>query len=172
MVKTFLEPVSILEAGKLLCLDAVESVASQTVRYRSLREPPREQVDLVWRRIEGLEHLPLIAWNLGWALGHARYGGEAAEPSPGVVARKSVVATSLDVPGDQIAAKVVPDLAEQEVCGVFRDKPVHLLGRLVDQPLKDLLHALTSSHQVVLHVEVVVAELELGLKGGGGCRHH
>ena len=171
-LRTFLEPVSILEAGKLLCLDAVESVPSQAIRDRSLRESSREQVNLVRRRIERLEHLPLFAWNLGGSPGHARYGGKATEPSPGVVARKTVVASSLDVPRHQIAAKVVSDLAEQEVGGVLRDEPVHLLRRLVDQPLEDLLHALTSAYQVVLHVEVVVAELELRLKRGGSCRHH
>ena len=94
VIKTFLEPVSILEAGKLLCLDAVKSVAGQAVRYRSLCESTGEQVNLVRRRVEGLENLPLVAGNLGWPPGHARYGGEATEPSPGVVARKSVVAPS------------------------------------------------------------------------------
>ena len=72
-----------------------------------------------------------------------------------------MIAPSLDISGDQIAAKVMSDLAEQEVGGIFCHKPVHLLGRLVDQPLEDLLHPTTSPNKVVLHVEVVVAELEL-----------
>ena len=72
-----------------------------------------------------------------------------------------MIAPSLDISGDQIAAKVMSDLAEQEVGGIFGHKPVHLLRRLVDQPLEDLLHATTSANKVVLHVEVVVAELEL-----------
>ena len=64
------------------------------------------------------------------------------------------------------------NLLEEEVGCLLGDEPVHLLGRLVDEALQDLLHSLPAPQQVVLHVEVVVSQLELGLKGGGGGGHH
>ena len=61
-------------------------------------------------------------------------------------------------------------LGEEEVGGLLRDEPVHVLGWLVDQPGKELFHSLALIVEVVFHVEVVVPQLELILLviGGGG----
>ena len=115
-------PVPILETRKLLGLDTVKGGSCQTVANRSLCESSREQINLIRRRVEASEDLPLPAWDLFWPPGHARYGGEAAELAPGVVSWHSMISSSLDVPRHQVAAKVVADLAEQEICGILCHK--------------------------------------------------
>ena len=114
----------------------------------NLRDPSDEEVDVVRVGVDQLQPLHNLLRDEVSKVVEAVGLLQAAHLTPGIVARQSVVPTSLDVQGDQVHPEAVVLGLEQVVGQLLAEDVVELLPGLGGQPDQEAVKSSRAVHQL------------------------
>ena len=137
-----------LKPLELISHEALEGWAKKSPMDWNLRDSSDEEVDVVRVGVDQLQPLhDLLGDEVGKVV-EAVGLLQAAHLTPRIVARQSVVPTSLDVQGDQVHPEAVVLGLEQVVGQLFAEDVVELLPGLGGQPDQEAVKGSRAVHQL------------------------
>ena len=137
-----------LKPLELISHEALEGWTKKSTMDRNLRDSSDEEVDVVRVGVDQLQPLhDLLGDEVGKVV-EAVGLLQAAHLTPRIVARQSVVPTSLDVQGDQVHPEAVVLGLEQVVGQLLAEDVVELLPGLGGQPDQEAVKSSRAVHQL------------------------
>ena len=137
-----------LKSLELISHETLEGWTKKRPMDRNLRDPTDEEVDVVRVGVDQLQPLhDLLGDEVGKVV-EAVGLLQAAHLTPRIVARQSVVPTSLDVQGDQVHPEAVVLGLEEMVGQLLTKDVVELLPGLGGQPNQEAVKSSRAVHQL------------------------
>ena len=137
-----------LKPLELISHEALEGWTKKSPMDRNLRDSSDEEVDVVRVGVDQLQPLhDLLGDEVGKVV-EAVGLLQAAHLTPRIVARQSVVPTSLDVQGDQVHPEAVVLGLEEMVGQLLAEDVVELLPGLGGQPNQEAVKSSRTVHQL------------------------
>ena len=137
-----------LKPFELISHEALEGWTKKSPMDRNLRDSSDEEVDVVRVGVDQLQPLHNLLGDEVGKVVEAVGLLQAAHLTPRIVARQSVVPTSLDVQGDQVHPEAVVLGLEEMVGQLLAKDVVELLPGLGGQPDQEAVKSSRAVHQL------------------------